>query len=129
MPALAGLATGLAVLLDVAIAFIGLRFFYDPPAAIKGYGVPAIPSQVAAYTSIKSNRDITVGVIGLTLLYFEGMRSEAWFMLAVSIAPLCDTLIVLRHGGEKSVAFGVHFATAVVCLLDSWLLFNASRSL
>jgi hypothetical protein len=31
-------------------------------------------------------------------------------------------LIVLRHGGSKAVAFGIHFATALVMLLDVALL-------
>jgi hypothetical protein len=37
--------------------------------------------------------------------------------------PLVDTLIVLRHGGTKAVAFGIHFATAVVVLIGAALLF------
>jgi hypothetical protein len=32
-------------------------------------------------------------------------------------------VIVLRHGGTKGVAFGVHFATAVVMLVSAGLLF------
>jgi hypothetical protein len=38
-------------------------------------------------------------------------------------APLGDTLIVLRHGGTKATAFGIHFATAVIVLATAALLF------
>lgn len=44
-------------------------------------------------------------------------------MLVVAILPLGDTLTALRHGGAKAVAFGVHFATAVVVLISAGLLF------
>jgi len=32
---------------------------------------------------------------------------------------------VLRHGGRKATAFGVHFATAVAMLITAALLFAA----
>jgi hypothetical protein len=44
-------------------------------------------------------------------------------MLGVALVPLGDMLIVLRHGGTKAVAFGIHFATAVVVLISAGLLF------
>jgi hypothetical protein len=46
-------------------------------------------------------------------------------MLVIALNPLGDTLIVLRHGGTKAVAFGIHFITATVILLDAALLFAA----
>ena len=46
-------------------------------------------------------------------------------MLVVAIAPLGDTLIVLRNGGTKAVAFGIHFATAIAVLISAALLFAA----
>lgn len=44
-------------------------------------------------------------------------------MVAVALVPLGDTLTVLRHGGTKAAAFGIHFATAAVVLLGAALLF------
>ncbi|MDX6350739.1 MAG: hypothetical protein QOF84_5529 [Streptomyces sp.] len=44
-------------------------------------------------------------------------------MLVVTLAPLGDTAIVRRHGGTKAAAFGIHFATAVILLIDAALLF------
>ena len=44
-------------------------------------------------------------------------------MLAVALVPLGDTLIVLRHGGTRAAAFGIHVATAVVVLASAALLF------
>jgi hypothetical protein len=113
----------LAVVLDLFILFIGARFLLQPRPAAAGYGVPGKPDGDAAYLAVKGLRDLTFGVVGLALLIFAGARAEAWFMLAVAIVPFGDTLIVLRHGGTRAVAYGIHFATAVVVLISAALLF------
>jgi hypothetical protein len=43
-------------------------------------------------------------------------------MLAATIIPLGDATIVLRNGGSKSVAWGVHGGTAAVMLVTTALL-------
>ncbi|MEU7862689.1 DUF4267 domain-containing protein [Nonomuraea sp. NPDC049141] len=116
-------AYGLAILLDLLILFIGLRFLLVPQAAAAGYGVPAKKDGDSAYLTIKGQRDSVYGLVGLALLVFVGARAEAWFMLVVAILPLFDTVIVLRNGGTKAVAFGIHFATAVLVLICAALLF------
>jgi hypothetical protein len=118
-------AYGLAIVLNLFIIFIGARFILAPQVAAAGYGVPAIAGQGDAYLSVKGVRDLTSGLIGLALLAFAGAPAEAWFMLVVALVPLGDLLIVLRHGGTKAVAFGIHFATAVIVLISAALLFAA----
>lgn len=116
-------AYGLAVLLDLFVVFIGARFLLAPQASAAGYGVPAKKDGDAAYLTIKGLRDLCFGILGLALLAFASAHAEAWFMLVVAIAPLGDTAIVLRHGGTKATAFGIHFATAAVVLISAALLF------
>jgi hypothetical protein len=115
-------AYGLTVVLSLFIVVIGVRFLLAPQAAAAGYGVPA-GAGANAYLAVKGLRDSTFGVLGLALLAFVGTQAAAWFMLVVALCPLGDTLVVLRHGGTKATAFGIHFATAVVVLLDAALLF------
>ncbi|MFJ3283189.1 DUF4267 domain-containing protein [Streptomyces halstedii] len=117
------LAHGLAVVLNLLIVVVGLRFFLQPQAAAAGYGVPAREASASAYLTIKGLRDLVSGLIGFALLVFAADEAEAWFMLVVALTPLGDTVIVLRNGGTKAVAFGVHFATAVLVLVCSGLLF------
>jgi hypothetical protein len=119
-------ATTLAVLLDLFCLFLGYRFWFRPAPAAAGYGVPADPrGDAGAYLTVKGLRDGTFGLVGLALLVFAGLRAEAWFMVCVALIPLVDTVIVLRHGGARAVAFGIHFATALVVLLSAALLFAA----
>ncbi|MFJ6463444.1 DUF4267 domain-containing protein [Streptomyces sp. NPDC091387] len=117
------LAYGLAILLNAMVIFIGVRFLVVPRASAAGYGVPAKEDGDAAYLTIKGLRDLTYGILGLALLAFSGAHAAGWFMLIVSIVPLGDTLVVLRNGGTRAVAFGIHFATAVVMLINAALLF------
>ncbi|GJF33549.1 membrane protein [Kitasatospora sp. NE20-6] len=119
-------AYSLAVVLDLFVVLIGVRFLTVPGPAAAGYGVPARPDGDAAYLTVKGLRDTTFGILGLALLAFAGAGAEAWFMLAVALVPLGDTLVVLRHGGTRAVAFGIHFATAVVVLISAGLLFAVS---
>ncbi|QLQ38982.1 DUF4267 domain-containing protein [Micromonospora robiginosa] len=121
---LSPLAYGLAIVLSLFIAFIGVRFLVAPRASAAGYGVPAAEhGGDPAYLTIKGVRDFTYGLVGLALIAFTSADAVAWFMLVVAVAPLADTVIVLRHGGTRATAFGIHFATALVVLLDAALLF------
>ncbi|MGC4757062.1 DUF4267 domain-containing protein [Micromonospora trifolii] len=120
---LAPLAYGLAVVLSLFVAFIGARFLLVPQAAAAGYGVPARPDGDPAYLTVKGLRDFSYGLIGLALIAFTTADAVAWFMLIVALNPLGDTVVVLRNGGTKAVAFGIHFATALVVLLNAALLF------
>ncbi|WP_330348315.1 DUF4267 domain-containing protein [Streptomyces sp. NBC_00582] len=114
----------LAVVLDLFCLFLGYRFLFQPGPAAAGYGVAAHPDgDAGAYLSVKGSRDGALGLVGLVLLAFVGARAEAWFMVAVAVVPLFDTLNVLRHGGTRAVAFGIHFATAVIVLIGAGLLF------
>jgi hypothetical protein len=45
-----------------------------------------------------------------------------WIMLAATVIPVVDAAIVLRNGGTKAVAYGVHGGTAVVMLITTALL-------
>ena len=115
------IAYGLAIALDLLVLLIGGRFLIAPRAAAAGYGVPAKPGGDPAYLTIKGLRDGTYALVGLVLLAFAG--AHAWFMLAVALVPLGDTLIVLRHGGTRATAVGIHLTTAVLVLLSAALLF------
>ncbi|MCG5447073.1 DUF4267 domain-containing protein [Micromonospora sp. NIE79] len=117
------LAYGLAVVLSLFVAFIGARFLLVPQAAAAGYGIPAKPDGDPAYLTVKGLKDLTFGLLGLALIAFTTADAVAWFMLVVALVPLGDTFIVLRNGGTKAVAFGIHFATALVVLLNAALLF------
>lgn len=114
----------LAGIIAVAIIFIGARFIVAPRVAAVGYGVPADSSQpsMRAYLSVKGARDIASGLIVVILMIAGATQLLGWIILAATIIPIADAIIVLRSGGTRSVAFGVHGGTAVVMLVTSALL-------
>lgn len=114
----------LAGLLAAAIIFIGARFLVAPRVAAAGYGVPAAVHQPGsgAYLSVKGVRDIATGLFVIILMVAGATYLVGWVMLAATIIPLADATIVLRNGGSKAVASGVHGGTAAVMLITTALL-------
>ncbi|HEY3683314.1 MAG TPA: DUF4267 domain-containing protein [Streptosporangiaceae bacterium] len=102
---------------------MGARFLFQPRAAAAGYGVPAVPADHGAFLTVKGLRDGSYGLLGLALLAFAPASAAAWLMLIVAINPVGDMFVVLRNGGTKATAFGIHLATAVVVLISAALLF------
>lgn len=114
----------LAGLLAVGIIFIGGRFLVAPRVAAAGYGVPADLGQPAAgaYLSVKGVRDIATGLFVIILMIAGATHLTGGVILAATIIPLVDATIVLRNGGSKSIAWGIHGVTAAVMLVTSALL-------
>ena len=114
----------LAGLLAAGIIFIGARFLVAPRVAAAGYGVLPDLEQTStgAYLSVKGVRDIATGLFVIILMVAGETHLIGWVMLAATIIPLADAAIVLRSGGSRSLAFGVHGVTAAVMLVTAALL-------
>ena len=117
----------LAGLLAAAIVFIGARFLAAPRVAAAGYGVlPDVgETAVRAYLSVKGVRDIATGLFVVILMAAGATHLVGWVMLAATIIPLADATIVLRSGGSKAIAWGVHGVTAAVMLVTTALLLSS----
>ena len=109
--------------IGVGIIFIGARFLWAPRAAAAGYGVPVpaaghLTPGLAPYSwlYVKGVRDIASGIFLLILLAGRAPHVLGAFMIAASLIPVGDMVIVLRGGGSRAAAFGIHGATAAVML-------------
>ena len=116
----------LAALTAAGIIFIGARFILAPRTAAASFGIAAEGNGVKTdpYLSVKGVRDITSGLIAAILLAAQMPHVLGWFELAASIIPIGDAIIVLRRGGPKATAYGVHATTAAVLLTTAALLFT-----
>ncbi|GAB7067220.1 DUF4267 domain-containing protein [Mycobacterium hodleri] len=114
----------LAGLIAAAIIFLGARFLVAPRVAAAGYGVPVDVAQpgARAYLSVKGVRDIASGLFVIILMIAGATHLVGWIILAATIIPVGDAVIVLRSGGAKSTAYGIHGATAAVMLVTTALL-------
>jgi Domain of unknown function (DUF4267) len=126
------LASIVAGVIGVGIILIGARFLLAPQAAAAAFGVPAEPAgeQPAArgaspWLYVKGVRDIASGIFICILLANQAPRLLGVFMAAASLIPVGDAVIVLRNGGTRAAAFGIHGATAAVALAASVALIMA----
>jgi hypothetical protein len=114
---------GLSTALGAGIIGIGVRFLAAPQVAAAGYGQPVTPGGAGdPYLAAKGVRDIAAGVAALTLMASGEPVLLGRYMLAASLIPIGDAAIVLRHGGPKATAFGVHGVTAAVMFATAALL-------
>jgi hypothetical protein len=116
---LSNLGTALAGLLAFAVILMGSRYLLDPNPAAAGFGIPGALGEAghgAAWLAVKGVRDIAVGIAIAALLIDGAHRQLAYLMIATSLIPIADGTIVLRAGGPKAIAYGVHWTTAALML-------------
>jgi len=119
------LGTALAGLLALAIILMGSRYLVDANPAAAGFGIPGAlddASQSAAWLAVKAVRDIAIGIAIAALLIDGAHRQLAYLLGAAALIPIADGTIVLRAGGPKAIAYGVHWTSAALMLTAAALL-------
>ena len=103
----------LTILVALGIIFIGIREFFYPSIAALGYGVPLLDPRDADLLAIKANRDVMSGVLALTFLGLCKRRALASAIGVMTLIPVLDGVIVIRHAGWMSTPIVlVHWGTA-----------------
>ena len=85
------------------------------------YRLAPIPIRERIY-SLKVFATLQSGLFVAMLMAYGSAHVLGWFMLAATLIPIADAVIVLHQGGSRTIAFGVHGATAVAMLIISGLL-------
>jgi len=126
------IASIISGVIGVGIILLGARFLLAPQAAATGYGVPVQPARAQApfgnpypWLYVKGIRDIASGIFLLILLANRAPHLLGAFMAAATLIPVGDAVIVLRSGGTRATAFGIHGATAAVMFAASAALLMA----
>ena len=121
------IAYALSGLIGLGIIFVGTRFLLAPSTAAAGYGVPVEQetARAGAYLAAKGVRDIASGFFVFILIAFQAPHILGWIIVAATIIPIVDAVIVLTHNGSKAIAYGVHGATAAVMLVTAGLLLTS----
>jgi hypothetical protein len=113
----------LSVLIAGGIIFIGVREFFDPSAGALGYGVPLVDPRDGDLLAIKAVRDVVSGVVVFTLLGLGDRRALAYVVGVLTLIPIFDGLVVLRHAGWIfTPVILVHWVTAAVMFVTVGLL-------
>ena len=120
----------LSGLIAVGIVFIGARFLWDPAAASRDFGIPNSPPPSTGFTgwlAVKGTRDIVSGLFVFLLMADGSPRLLGQFLLVASLIALGDAATVLRSGGSRTAAFGIHGLTALVIIAAGASLIGAAN--
>ncbi|QBX57257.1 DUF4267 domain-containing protein [Nocardioides seonyuensis] len=111
------IATVAAGLLGAALIWLGTNAFIAPRAAA-AFGIPAPVDHpdFLRWMQPKGVREIVPGIFIFVAMVTASPAVLGWYLLTFALIPAGDAAIVLRSGGPKHVAYGVHAATAAVML-------------
>ncbi|HEY1782915.1 MAG TPA: DUF4267 domain-containing protein [Roseiarcus sp.] len=119
----------LSGLIAVAILFLGSRFWLAPATASAAFGIAGTPppsTGLSAWLSVKGTRDIVAGLFVILLMTKGSPRLLGEFMLVASLIAFGDMATVLRSGGSRGLAFGMHGLTGLVIVATgACLIFGA----
>ena len=107
-----------SMLVALGIIFIGVREYFYPAIGALGFGVPLIDPRDGDLLAIKAARDIASGVLVLTVIALRDRRFLAYMMGVLTLIPILDGLIVLKHAGWSFTPIILaHWVTAAVMLI------------
>jgi hypothetical protein len=120
----------LSGLIAAAILFLGARFWLAPATASAEFGIAASPplsTGFSAWLSVKGTRDIAACLFVILLIANGSPRLLGEFMLIASLIAFGDMATVLRSGGSRALAFGMHGLTGLVIVATGACLIVGAR--
>jgi hypothetical protein len=100
------------------------HFLVLPAKAAAAYGISVGQdvSDTDPYLSTKGVRDVASGLMTFALMATREPHVLADFLLAATVIPIGDAVILLRRGGRRSTAYGVHMPTAAMMVVTAAIL-------
>ena len=124
------IAYALAGLIAAAILFLGARFWLAPATASAAFGIADSPPPsigLTAWLSVKGTRDIASGLFVILLMSSGSQRLLGEFLLLASLIAFGDMATVLRSGGSRALAFGMHGLTGLIIVATGACLIFAAN--
>lgn len=118
----------IAFILGLAMIFLGGRFFYAPEVATAGYGIHFNTQRDYSFDYIKGIRDIFSGLIICVFVLLRERRALGITLLAGTMIPLCDMLIVLGKNYNGIVQAMPHIIAALVCAVFGLILLFTKKA-
>jgi hypothetical protein len=112
----------IAFLLGLGMIFLGARFFTSPEAATAGYGIHFNAQGDYSFHYIKGIRDIFSGLIICVFVLLKEKRALGITLLAGTIIPLTDIVIVLGKSYNSIPQTIPHIIAVVICAVCGLLL-------
>jgi hypothetical protein len=104
-----------AFLLGLGMIFLGARFFLSPEAATAGYGINFNEQGDYSFHYIKGIRDIFSGLVICAFVLMNERRALGVTLLAGTIIPVTDMLIVLSKSYNGALQAMPHIIAIIIC--------------
>ena len=119
-------ATTLSFLTGLAMIFLGARFLLFPEQGETGYGIHFNEQGDYSFHYIKGIRDVFSGIVICLLVLARQSKALGITMLAGTIIPLVDLLIVVSKDDNGLVAALPHSVAILVCSICGIVLLNSN---
>lgn len=106
-----------SLLTGIGMVFIGARFLLHPMAAELAYGIRLDTKGDFSFHYIKGIRDLFSGLLLVLLVLFKQRKALALTLLAATVIPFGDMLIVLGkdyNGMQQAIP---HIIAVLVCII------------
>jgi hypothetical protein len=105
----------IAFLLGLGMIFLGARFFISPESATTGYGIRFNAQGDFSFHYIKGIRDVFSGLVICAFVLMNERRALAVTLLAGTIIPVADMLIVLSKSYNGVFQAMPHLIAIAIC--------------
>jgi hypothetical protein len=106
----------LAALAGTGLIGLGVIGLVRPRTAAEAYGLPLRDPRDFPFVRVKAARDLAAGLAALTLLTMGERRALGAYLVASTLIPALDALLVLLTGTRKPWQVAMHGGTAVLVL-------------
>lgn len=105
----------IAFLTGLGLIFIGVRFFLSPEVGTAGFGIQFNAGGEYSFHYIKGIRDIFSGLVICAFVLMDERRALGVTLLAGTIIPVIDMLIVLSKSYNGFVQAMPHIIAIIIC--------------
>ncbi|PZR28092.1 MAG: hypothetical protein DI535_08005 [Citrobacter freundii] len=105
----------LAVLLGLAMIFLGARFFFSPEAATADFGIHFNSNGDYSFQYIKGIRDIFSGVLLCALVLRKERMALGIMLLTATMIPVSDLFVVLSKSYTGIAQAISHIIASIIC--------------
>ncbi|MEY8761251.1 DUF4267 domain-containing protein [Chryseobacterium tongliaoense] len=122
-----GISIALAFLTGLGLIFIGARFLIAPETAEAGYGIRFNEQGDYSFHYIKGIRDLFSGLVICILILSKQTKALAITLLAGTLIPIADMLIVLNKDYNGITQAIPHISAIIVCFFCGLFLLINNR--
>jgi len=118
----------IAFLTGLGIIFLGVRFFISPEVATTAFGIRFNTNGDYSFDHIKGIRDIFSGLLVCAFVLMNERRALGVTLLAATIIPVNDMLIVLSKSYNGIPQAMPHIMAIIICSVVGIILLTTKQT-